>query len=224
LAAHGEESYAGMTREQIAVADPTLLPTIILVREPTYKGAFDSVMIEQEISTSSAQDGGEQPTDNRVPGESKTWRAAYQASLLGSSLSLPYHDVKVTDPEKLEQVTEALRAFAKGEMEADDLPAVNDVFPDDPQLLAELGMTTEPGSDGAAVLLQACSQCHREPLDPTISRAKFRADLKGMDRHEKDLAIERLRLPPTDPLAMPPARARTLTDDARKQAVKALMR
>jgi hypothetical protein len=224
LAAHGEDAYAGMKSEQIAVTDPTLLPTLILVREPTYKGSFDSVMIEQEIKSNSAGDGGEQPNDNRVPGQSKTWRAAYEASLHGSSLSLPYHDVKVTDPEKLAQVTQALRAFANGEMDADDLPAINAVFPDDPQLLAELGITTEPGSDGAAVLLQACAQCHREPLDPRLSRARFRADLTGMDRIEKDLAIARMRLPPSDPLAMPPARARLLTDDARKQAIKALTR
>jgi hypothetical protein len=224
LAAHGDEGYGGMTSEQIKGTDPTLLPALILARDATYKGVFDSVMIEQEIKLNSDADGGGQPSDNRVPGESKTWRAAYQASLLGSALSLPYHDVKVTDPTKLALVTEALRAFAKGDRDASDIPDVNDVFPDDPRLLAEVGITTEPGSDGASVLLQACSQCHREPLDPTLSRARFRADLQGMDRREKDLAIERMRLPPSDPLAMPPARARTLTEDARKQAIRALMR
>lgn len=224
LAAHGEDDYAGMKSAQIASTDPTLLPALILVRDGGYKGTFDSVMIEQEVKISSAAVGGEQPHDNRVPGQSPVWRAAYEASLQGSPLSFPYHDVKVTDPEKLERVSEALRAYANGEMEADDLPAVNDVFPDDPERLAELGITTAPGSSGESVLLQACAQCHREPLDPTLSRARFRADLQGMDRREKDLAIERLRLPPEDPLAMPPARARTLTEEARNQAIKALKR
>ncbi|HET8936887.1 MAG TPA: hypothetical protein VFN67_25765 [Polyangiales bacterium] len=224
LAAHGDEGYAGMKSQQIENTDPTLLPALILARDATYKGAFDSVMIEQEIKANSEADGGGQPIDNRVPGESKTWRAAYEASLNDSALSLPYHDVKVTDPEKLARITEALRAFASGDRAAEDLPEVNDVFPDDPQLLSELGITTKPGSDGASVLLQACSQCHRHPLDTTISRGRFRADLQGMDRREKDLAIARMRLPPSDPLAMPPARARTLSEEARKQAIKTLMR
>ena len=50
----------------------------------------------------------------------------------------------------------------------------------------------------------------------------FRADLQGMDRKEKDLAIERLRLPVTDPKAMPPARLRVLTEEARQRAIDAL--
>lgn len=224
LAAHGDAAYGGMDTEQVRVSDPTLLPTLILSRDATYRGAFDSVRIEQEIKQNSAQNGGWQPYDNRVPGVSETWQAAYQNSLQGSALTLPYHDVKVTDPEKLRRATEALQAFSRAELDAEDLPALNDVFPDDPKLLAELGMTTEPGSDGESVLLQACSQCHREPLDPTLSRARFRADLQGMDRAEKDLAIERMRLDPADPLAMPPARARTLTKEARERAIQALMR
>ena len=224
LTAHGDAAYGGMLSEQVSAADPTLLPTLILARDASYKGAFDSGRIEQEIKQHSADEGGAQPHDNRIPGESQTWQEAYQQSLLGSVLTLPYHDVKVTDPEKLGALSEALQALSRGELDPDDLPAVNDVFADDPKLLAELGMTTEPGSEGESVLLQACSPCHREPLDPTLSRARFRADLKGMGRAEKDLAIARMRLTPSDPLAMPPARARTLTEEARDRAIAVLMR
>jgi cytochrome c553 len=224
LAAHSDDPLGGMTSEQVTVTDPTLLPTLILARDGTYKGIFDSVRIEQEIKQNSTAEGGGQPHDNRIPGESQTWRDAYENSLRGTPLTLPYHDVKVTDPEKLSAVSEALQAFSRGELEADELPEINDVFPDDPKLLAELGMTTEPGSEGESVLLQACAQCHREPLDPTLSRARFRADLKGMTRNEKDLAIQRMRLDPNDPLAMPPVRARKLTEEARDRAIKALMR
>lgn len=224
LAAHGDETYGGMTREQVSVSDPTLMPTLILSHDGGYKGVFDSVRVEHEIKMHSEAEGGGQPHDNSLPGESTTWREAYQKSLLGGPSTLPYHDVKVTDPDKLAERIEALQAYARGELDSDELPALNDVFPDDPKLLAELGITTEPDSDGASVLLQACSQCHREPLDPTLSRARFRADLNGMSRAEKDLAIERLRLDPKDPLAMPPARARTLTKEARERAIEALKR
>jgi mono/diheme cytochrome c family protein len=224
MAAHGDETYGNMKSEQIADTDPTLLPALILVRDGMYKGSFDSIVIEDEVKRSSAAEGGAQPRDNRVPGDSMTWRAAYEASMRGSSLSLPYHDVKVTDTDKLSRATDALQAVARGDMDAAELPELSDIFPDDPKLLAEIGLTTEPGSTGEQVLLQACAQCHRAELDPTISRARFRADLQGMSRAEKDLAIERLRLPASDPLSMPPARARVLTDDARERAIKALMR
>ena len=224
VAAYDDAAYGGMTREQVSATDPTLIPTMILSLDGGYKGAFDSVRIEQEIKQNSEEEGQGQPHDNRIPGESETWQAAYKQSLLGGALTLPYHDVKVTDPVKLSTLTEALRAFSSAELDAEDLPDLRDVFPDDPQLLAHLGMTTQPGSDGESVLLQACSQCHREPLDPTLSRARFRADLQGMNREEKDRAIERLLLDPDDPLAMPPPRARTLTQQARDRAIQALRR
>ena len=224
LAAHDGDRYGGMDNEQVTASDPTLLPTLILAWDGGYKGTFDSMRIEQEIKQNSAEAGGGQPVDNRIPGESETWRAAYENSLLGGALTLPYHDVKVTDADKLGALTEALQALSRAELQDEDLPAVRDVFPDDPKLFAELGLATEPGSSGESVLLQACAQCHREALDPQLSRARFRADLEGMDRAEKDLAIERMRLDPSDPLAMPPARARTLTPAATARAIRALMR
>jgi hypothetical protein len=45
-----------------------------------------------------------------------------------------------------------------------------------------------------------------------------------MSRAEKDVAIERMKLDPSDPLAMPPARTRTLTKEARDHAIAALHR
>ena len=87
-----------------------------------------------------------------------------------------------------------------------------------------MGIGTEPGMDGEAVLLQACAQCHNPRLDQALSRARFRADLVGMRRTENDLAIERLRLPESDPFVMPPSRLRVLTPEARERAVEALRR
>jgi len=74
------------------------------------------------------------------------------------------------------------------------------------------------------VLLQACSPCHNARLDQSLSRARFRADLEGMSRQEKDAAIGRLGLPESDPHVMPPALLRTLTDEARNRAIETLRR
>jgi hypothetical protein len=80
------------------------------------------------------------------------------------------------------------------------------------------------GLSGEAVLIEACSMCHNERLDQSVSRARFRADLRGLSRAEKDLAIARLSLPPNDVQAMPPARLRLLTFEARARAIEALRR
>ena len=103
-----------------------------------------------------------------------------------------------------------------------ELPDVRDVFPDDEQRLAAMGVMTTPGLDGAGVLRQACSQCHNTHLDQSLTRARFRADLVGMDREARDRAIARLQLPADDPEAMPPALLKQLSPEARRRAIEAL--
>jgi mono/diheme cytochrome c family protein len=128
------------------------------------------------------------------------------------------------DPAKLARASEAYRAFRAGEIEPAALPDLRDVFPEDEALLAEMGVMTTPGASGEAVLLEACSLCHNPRLEQSLSRARFRADLVGLDRAEKDLAVQRLQLPPEHPAAMPPARLRTLSPTARARAIEALRR
>jgi mono/diheme cytochrome c family protein len=222
MAAKGDESLAGMTAEQIAAVDPNLITSLITLQNPSLTASFDSGRIEDEVKASAAAEGGMQPADNSIPGDSVTWRAAYDRAKRGEAIALPYFNVKVTDPQKLAQMTEAYSAFRRGELEAAELPDLRDVFPDDPARLAELGATTERGLDGSSVLLQACSQCHHAKLDQNISRARFRANLVGMGRAEKDAAIARLMLPASSPLAMPPSRLRVLSPEAKARAIELL--
>jgi hypothetical protein len=60
-------------------------------------------------------------------------------------MTFPYHDVKVSDPAKLARMTDAYRAYRRGELDRSLLPDIRDVLPDDPQRLAEMGLMTEPG-------------------------------------------------------------------------------
>jgi hypothetical protein len=140
----------------------------------------------------------------------------------GQYIAVPYSNVKVTDPVKLAGMTSAYQAYRSGQLAAAELPDIRDVFPDDPERLAEMGITTRPDLDGASVLMSACAQCHNARLDQTLSRARFRADLQGVSRAEKELAIARMQLPPEHPLAMPPARLRVLTPEARARAIAVL--
>jgi hypothetical protein len=222
FAAKGDETLAGMTSDQISKADPTALSTLVILPNPVQPNKFSSAQIEREVKESAAALGGTQPGDNSIPGVSPAWREVYELAKRGDAIPVPYHDVKVSDPAKLAALTEAYRAYRRGEVSAAQLPDLRDVFPDDAQRLAELGIGSEPGLDGQGVLLQACAQCHNPRLDPSLSRARFRADLQGLDRAEKDLAIARLMLPGGDPLAMPPALLHVLTTDARNQAIEAL--
>ena len=222
FAAHGDEALSGFTPLQIMRTDPQTISTFVTLSNSTQPNVFHSAVIEDEVKASAARLGGNQPFDNSIPGSSATWRESYELARGGGAISVPYHNVKVTDPAKLARATAAYQAYRRGELPLTELPDIRDVFSDDPKIQAELGIGTEPGADGRAVLMQACNQCHSPLLDQSISRAKFRADLQGMDRKEKDLAIERLLLPPHDPKAMPPARLRVLTPEARQRAIDVL--
>lgn len=223
-AAKGDESLANLPRDRIDYSPPGGLQLLVGSRNHDQPNAFDSELIEREVRESAAASGGNQPMDNRIAGTSPTWRAAYDRAQRGESIPVPYHDVKVTDPEKLARMSEAYQAYRRGDLAREDLPDIRDVFPDDEQLLAEMGIMTEPGLSGEAVLIQACSQCHNDRLDQSQSRARFRADLRGLSREQKDLAIARLMLPANNPHAMPPARLRVLSDEARQRAIEVLKR
>jgi cytochrome c553 len=217
-AAKGDEGLAGMTAQQIANTEPESLSTLVLLTDPTQPNEFESAAIENEVQASAAG----QPEDNSIPGQSTTWRLAYERAQRGEAITVPYHDVKVTDPLKLERMTTAYQAFRRGELARELLPDLRAVYPDSLQVLAELGVASEPALDGRATLLATCSPCHSARLDPTVSRARFRADLEGLSRAEKDVAIARLKLSADHPLAMPPARLRILSPDARARAIDAL--
>ncbi len=189
-AARGDEGLAGMPADQVRGAHPENLNEMVLYNSPPQPYPFDSAAIESEVQTSAAVRGGDQPFDNSIPGQSATWQAAYARSLAGEVIPVPYHDVKVTDASKLARMTRAYQDYRRGDVARDELPDIRDVFPDDPHLLAQMGMMTEPGLSGEGVLLQACSPCHNGRLDQTLSRARFRADLASVSRQEKDVAIE----------------------------------
>jgi uncharacterized membrane protein len=121
-------------------------------------------------------------------------------------------------------MTRAYADYRAGILAREDLPDIRDVFPDDPQLKARIGLTTEPGFSGEQVLLQACSLCHNQKLDQTISRARFDVDLSLVDQRMRQRAIARVRLPADHPSAMPPALFRQLSDEGRERLIELLQR
>jgi hypothetical protein len=224
-AARGQQPFAGVPGDAIRMSQPGLLSsTIYFAGSPEQPNAFVSAEIEPEVRESAAANGGAQPHDNSVPGESDTWQAIYERAKRGEAISVPYHDVKVTDPDKLAAATLAYAEHREGRLPPEQLPDLADVFPEDAGLLARMGFVTEPDLDGEGVLMQACAQCHNRRLDQTLSRARFDVDLEGLSRAAKDLAIARVSLALDDPAVMPPARFRRLGEQGRKRLIDLLER
>lgn len=220
LAAKGDEPFAGIAGDEAYQSNPGLLSSSLHFQgSGTQPNAFVSAQIEREVRESAAARGGHQPIDNSVPGESPTWNAIYETAKRGEAIPVPYHDVKVTDRDKLEAMTQAYTDFREGRLAKEELPDIRDIYPDDPKLLANMGFTTEPGLEGKELLVQACSQCHNDRLDQTLSRARFNVNLDGLSQDERDLAAARIMLPPDDPSVMPPVRVRSLSDEAKQNLV-----
>jgi hypothetical protein len=161
MAAKGDEDFVGIPSGSLMISNPGLLSSTVRQSGSTAQpNEFVSEDIEREVVESAATKGGLQPYDNSIPGDSDTWDAIYARAKRGDAIPVPYHDVKVTDPAKLEAMTQAYVDYREGRLAREDLPDIREVYPDDPELLARMGFTTEPGLDGKGVLLQACAQCH----------------------------------------------------------------
>jgi hypothetical protein len=202
-----DEDYGPIPAAMIDASDPALMAQMItqagFANQPN---AFDSAQIEAEVMVSSKV----QPMLNTPRGRSATWDATYMGGAAGQFIAAPYHDVKVTDPDRLAAASRAYLAWASGK--TNGLPEIGDVFLDD--ALRDLSFAPQAGLDGRGLIVQLCSQCHNSRLDPTISRERFLVDqLDSMSRMEKDIAIMRLGMDPSTRLFMPPALFHTVTDD-----------
>ncbi|MBX3227964.1 MAG: hypothetical protein KIT84_27945 [Labilithrix sp.] len=217
--AHGtDEEYMGIPGVLIPKSDGLALEDLVVGQgfgKDKQPNLFDTKAIEQEIKESSEL----QPEINIPVGNSPTWQRNYNAAFEGRFIPPPYHDVKVTDPDKLQIATDSYKAFMSGQ--ATDMLDTRRVFLNE----ALEAMTIEPksGASGKEVLIQTCAQCHHPKLDQSISRAKFDVTrMDSMTRDEKNLAIQRMKLGSANRLHMPPTNMRYLPDDARDAAIKYL--
>lgn len=225
-AAHGDETYGGMTSERIEWCNPGSLELLVSYANgvPTQPNEFMGKEIEAEVSVSRQQAGDTQRPEDWLLRQSDTWRSAYELAREGQAIPVPYPEIRVTDPDKLAEMTAAYADYRAGSLSRNELPDIRDVFPDDPFARAAMGFGAEPGLDPQEILVQACGQCHNDRLDQKLSRARFNVDLDQLSRAQKDAAIERLYLPATDLHAMPPVLVRSLSADDRASLVELLRR
>jgi hypothetical protein len=203
-AAHGSnEDYGAIPAALISTprSDPLVLEALVdnntMSPQPN---EFRTARIENEVSQSQPA----QPDVNMPPGSSQTWSALYQNAVAGIDIPVPYHDVKITDPQKLASMTSAYQAVINGTMPRSGLPDIRQVILD--EALPELSLRPAAGLDGPGILKHMCQRCHNSTLDQTLSRAKFNVEqLVSMSRDEKDEAITRLTMG-NDIKKMPPLR------------------
>lgn len=221
LAHAPDESYAAIPPELFVQSNPILVENFFKSSGGVEPNEFPSETIEEEVKASAPG----QPEDNSTPGRSATWDALYERAVRGEVGPPPYHDVKITDAEKLATMSNAYRAFMAGEIGPDELPDIRQVVRDDDDTLRALSIRPKAGLDGAEILVHMCAQCHNEKLDQGISRALFNPfKLDELPRDVKDRAIERLRLPRDDRFKMPPIILRELSDDEIEAVIAVLKR
>jgi mono/diheme cytochrome c family protein len=207
--AKGDEPYGGFMPERLVGLAPFVLESMVGREQPVL---FDAPGIENERFPYNAETG--YPND---PGPSPTWEAAWDAFKRGEQLALPYIEPRASDPDKLSAHTEAYKRYRAGELTEAELPDLGDIFPDDPQTRAYIGLQTEPEASPEEALIQACGSCHNDVLDQDISRARFNIDLWRLEPAEIAIAIARIELDPTQPGVMPPPEARQLDPNTRER-------
>jgi hypothetical protein len=223
-AAHGtKETYAGIPGALIEQSNPPGLGAMItsLNQQQFQNTAFDSQKINDEVKASSPR----QPADNSVPGKSATWDVVFNNFVTGKTIQAPYHDEKITDPNKLQKMITAYANYRNGITPADQLVDIRDVLPDDPVRLSEMGLRAKPGLTAKQILINTCTQCHHSKLDQSLSRAKF--DVSKIDvltSQQKTTLINRLKAPADSIELMPPRRFRVLTAEEIQKVVDYLSR
>jgi cytochrome c553 len=190
-------------------------------------GSIDDGSAAQLEALVRAEGDGDQPNpfDSRIEAEaagggtSAAWLAAFDASLRGEAITVPYPRADVTDPSKRDAAVQSYRRVVTRAAPRETLLDPRDLFSQD--ALEKLSFVPRPGADGRAVLLQMCSRCHDGRADPKVSRYKFDVQkLDEMSRVEKDLAILRMHDPPAT--RMPPWRVGRMTPEAIEAATAEL--
>ena len=217
--AHGtNEDYGPIPAALVDKSDPQLMAKFIqqagFAQQPN---AFKSAEIESEIKAAAHT----QPAVNTPMGWSPTWEGLYNNAVAGQFIATPYHDVKITDPVKLDAMSTAYQDWMNGRRH--DLPDIRDVFLDGG--LRDMGFAPKLGLDGGTLLKQMCQECHNTSLDPMVTRDRFLVDkLDQMTRDEKNLAIQRINTGLDTVLTMPPTLFRTITPAERQLMIQELQK
>jgi len=138
----------------------------------------------------------------------------YALNLNGLLITPPSDAIDPFDHKKLASLIQSYGEYRNG-LTA-DFPDMIALFPE--KKMHRVGLRVQPGLSAPEILVQACSQCHHDGLNPKISRALFGvSEIKSLPVTELRLAQDRINLPEDHLSVMPPHRFRTLSPAERRE-------
>lgn len=190
------ETYGGIPGRLISWSEPARLEGLV-----EHEG-----FIEQPLELPT-RDLARMVMKGEAPANLPAYIALWEKARVGRSLPVPFPDYAFVEPAELAGAAAAYRGMQK-----ETVPAArfSDLHSDSARV--RVGLAPEPDAPGETIALQMCARCHNDALDQSVSRARFNAgDLASLGAEQKTRVIERLRLPATSPLKMPPARFGSLS-------------
>jgi hypothetical protein len=145
-------------------------------------------------------------------GTSRTWDEARQASRT-VGLPVPFYGPDVVDRDARSDLVSDRTGLLKRRAHEDAFDVAATFLAPEVSLAAGFVPATD---DSAETILRAmCIRCHSSATDPTLRRARFKADaIATVDPVTASAIRHRIALPGSSPEAMPPRRVGTLSGSA----------
>ena len=197
---HPGEDYAGIPAARIPDSDPADLEDFVRAAGfDLQPNEFQTDQIATEL----------QQNPTAVP---PTWMAQFQKSLDGNDISTPFYMISPYDEAKVDELGAKYAAIMAGTLAPSEMPDMTEMFRDD--AMGYLGFRAADGLDAAGVIKHRCGTCHNGDF-PGISRNNFDvADFpNNLTPEMKAKILQRITLPETSRLRMPPLMFSKLTPD-----------
>ena len=214
------EDYGPIPAAMVDKSDPALMARFIQQAGfGDQPNPFPSAEIEAELKAAAPK----QPAVNVPMGTSSVWQGIYGNAVNGQFIATPYHDVKVTDPDKLASMSAQYQDFSPP---TGSRRCPTSATSSSTTRSAISASRPRSALDGRTILPQMCQECHNSSLDPggdarSLPRRRARSD---EPRRRRISAIQRIKLGDDTRLIMPPTLYRTVTDEEKQAMITELQK
>jgi mono/diheme cytochrome c family protein len=194
------ETYGGIPGRLIRWSEPALMQGLV-----EHEGGLVQPAELPTVALARMEMASKQPA--AVP----AFESLQQRALHGDLFPLPHPTAVFTDPRRQAEVASAYKALMGGDR-ARTLPDLSELHSE--SALRSTQRRPSANASGEQILIEACARCHNARLDQTVSRANFDPSRLGeLSSTQLEAIEERLLLPPSSPLSMPPRRFAQLGAD-----------
>lgn len=201
------ETYGGIPGRLISWSEPARLEGLI-----EHEGFIQQPL---ELPT---RDLARMVMKGEEPASLPSYVALFDSARAGKSLPVPFPDYTFVEPSELARAADGYKKLEKTSVVELGLDRLHS-----DGAKSRVGLAPEPGATGEAILIAMCARCHNDTLDQSLSRARFDAtQLARLDGKQKASIVQRLRLPDSSPLKMPPPRFGALRTEEIDRVAEAL--